>query len=556
MDDELSRNKKNTATDSKETILTDRFGCFARTLEARSCTDNETAIRRVMSTNTVPKESRPDSVAESLGGGKGEDCEDDEDGFLSESPNALHSFELRASCAASFNIRGRALNTMLSISTHAMSSSSEICASCAASSSSRPIPNETLKARSDPKEPKAVPVSAIAPLDEEGTEVVYQSAIDAALRESYHLPPRLAWQAPSNGGAFLFLRRLLVAPRGIKRGDGAGGPVRMRRNHYTHKAQHYGDGMVFGCTLGNLMHHCRNPAHKRPLMHAMYTLRRVLVPAGRALATCSGEDARLLVRGMCCHRVLAAQGKRLRELKHAPAIDSKTGHVGVVLGISAALLIVFECITHTPEHCEGLRAELSSCLREAQAALVGWRFPDVDDEDMHVARAAEVRAIERARLAVARAQTTGKALSDAASVRLQLDCYRRAVWPHGEELSAEHHALLLERIQSGELVDLEPDAEVRGSAPPGITGLSALPSLGSADGSSDEAASSTGSSWSSWASSVESETGALPMIECAMHRIAEALQQHVLTPEAQQVLARPVTISSTPTPEGSSPMIQ
>ena len=328
------------------------------------------------------------------------------------------------------------------------------------------MPKLTEKARSEPKLPKAL--SAMAPDGDDDYDVVYLSAVEGALREGHHLPARLAWQACSNGGSTLVMRRLLVAPRGVKRGDGIGGPMRQQRCHWerSHLTHMHCGGIVFGCTLGNLMHHARRPTDKRPLASAMAALRRVLEPAGRALQACSGEDAAHLVRGMACHRVLAAQGKRLRELKRCPAIDSKTGHVGIVVGISAAVLVAFECMAARADDCCGLDAQLSACLRDSQTALVGWRLPDVYMDGLREARDAEVRALERARIGVSRAQECCRDLEPRAAMRLQLDCYRRAVWPAGEELGGVAHLDVLQRIKSGELVDLERDALVPGGSAP------------------------------------------------------------------------------------------
>lgn len=322
------------------------------------------------------------------------------------------------------------------------------------------------------------------------SRLVYHDQIDSALREGAHwCPARLAWQISPAGGAPLALRRLLVAPRGIKRAKegGHGGPMRSVRGRTAHDTQMIAAGTIFGATLGNLMHHARGKMHK--LMHAMRALRRALAPAGRALSTATGDDRRILARGLACHRLLQAQGRRMRELKRAPPIDHKMGHVGVVLGATAAILVAFECMTLDDADAEGLGDHLAACLRDAHSALASWRLADTMDSDMLDARSVEIRALERARAGVARAQETGSGLGPVAAMRLQLDCYRRAAWPSEGPLDDEGHADLLERIASGELVDEERDELTTGAAAPNIISLAALPSL-------DEAAAS-GSSCSS-----------------------------------------------------------
>ena len=323
--------------------------------------------------------------------------------------------------------------------------------------------------------------------------------------------------------------------------------MRSKRGRMAYEAQHYSDGIVFGCTMGNLMHHCRNPVNKRPLMVAVNTLRRVLAPISRALHTCRGSDVGMLVRGMACHRVLQAQGKKLPELKRAPSIDSKTGHIGVVVGASAAILVAFECMSAFEADVVGIGAQLVACLRDAHCALSRWRLPDTYDDDLRAAHSAETRALERARLAVARALEVGGGLSDAAAVRLQLDFYRRAVWPQDEDLSAEAHAIVLERIRSGELVDVERDPLALGTHAPGVTPLAALALPRDGSGSGSESCSGSGSSWGSF-SSADSEAKA-PAWEAPMfEQLAATLGTQILSADARIAVARPAVISSVPEP--------
>lgn len=471
--------QKNTATLNSDTILTARLGCFARTLAASSCTEIEIAIRRAMSTSSATNEASPDP-SDVLGVGF---------------PN--HPLRL-SSLDATLNVRGTAANTMLSTRTTATSSSSDICASCAESSSSLPMPKETEKARSEPRDPSAAAVSVMLPEDTDHvSQVVYFESVELALREVHYLPGRLAWQAPAMGGASLVLRRLFVAPRGVRRANhGAhSGPIRARHRKHAYEAELESGGTVFGCTLGNLMHHCRGRKHK--LMHAMRVARKVLQNAGDALGHASGNDRDVLVRALACHRVLRMQGRKLGELKRAPDIDYKMGHVGVVVGASAAILVAFECMSVDAADTEGLGSQLMHCLRDAHTAVASWRLPSNLDNDMRDARMVEVRALERARMGVCRAQQLCGGLSDADAMRLQLDFYRRAVWPMGC-IDDDAHGDILERIGTGELVDEETHPRAKGLNAPGIVSLAALPVALSTTSSGDGASSHSGSSSSAW----------------------------------------------------------
>ena len=540
MDEEASRNKKKIATLSNDTILTARFACLARTFAARSCTDNEIAIRFAMSTSKPKKATRPDSVAD-RGCGLGV-------GFPS------HPL-WRNSLLIERNVLGNAVMTMETMSTDAMSSSSDIWASCAASSSSRPMPKDTEKERSEPKEPRAAAVSVMAPDNfDDDAELIRMEAVEVAAREAYHFPCRLAWQAAVMGGAPLVLRRLLVTPRGVKRGDQAGGPQRAVRGRMAHMSQHWSSGTVFGCTLGNLVHHARGTKHS--IATVVKCLRKVLGPAGRAAASCTGHDCPHLIRGMACHRVLRAQYSRMREMKRCDPISTRIAHPGVVLGLSAALLVAFEVMNIEGEDSIGLGAQLQACLRDAQAALDCWRLPDNSDRHMFGAWQAERRAIERARVGVARGQMMGHALTDTESMRLLLDCYRRALWPEGEELSEDTHGLLLQRIKSGELVDLERDTLVQGAGAPGVASLAALPVLAEdrPEGSSGDSASVSGASSHSSAWSVYSEgdaalSGNVPLFWPPLDQMSSALQSHILSPQARAAVAPPETVSSTLVPD-------
>lgn len=536
MEDDASRNKKNTATDNSDTIRTARSGCLTRTFAASSCTESEMAMRRAMSMSRAPNANSPDSVDDILCG-------------LGDRPTKPR---ILSSLVPIESTLGKAVMTMDRIRTDAISSASDSCASSAASSSSRPMPKLTEKARSEPKLPRAL--SAIAPDGNDDYDSVYLAVVEGALREGHHLPARLAWQAPSNGGTSLVMRRLLLAPRGVKRGQGVGGPMRQTRpnSKQAHYTQLQCGGTVFGCTLGNLVHHTRRVTDAKPLSKVMTALHRALGPAGRALHLCTGPDAAQLVRGMVCHRVLAAQGKRLHELKRCPKIDSQSGHVGVVLGASAAILVAFECMAAHRADCDGLDAQLSACLRDAQTALVGWRLPDVVMDGMREARNAEVRALERARIGVSRAQESCEALEPHAALRLQLDCYRRAVWPAGEELGELAHLGVLRRIKSGELVDLERDATVIGSAPPGVATLAALqpstPPAQAWDACSllDGSGSSSFSSWGSFASSADSDAGMGMVFNPCMEQLAIAMNANVLSAAAREAASPAASISSRP----------
>ena len=87
-------------------------------------------------------------------------------------------------------------------------------------------------------------------------------------------------------------------------------------------------------------------------------------------------------------------------------------------------------------------------------------------------------------------------------MRLQLDCFRRALWPYGEDVGEDTQSSLMARIHSGELVDLEVDPEAGGLNAPGVASLTALAATPRLLGGSTESGSSVSGShsWSSWGS--------------------------------------------------------
>ena len=467
---------------------------MARTLAANNCTVKETAIRFAMSTSNETNCRSPDSASVGLG-------------FRPRNPSFLSSL------VATRNVRGNAVNTIERISTEATSSSSDICDSLAADSSSWPMPKETLKARSEPREPSAVAASAMSGVvnfNSYCVKVNYET-LEEAVFESRMLGPRLAWQRPSVGGAQLVLRRLLVAPAGGRsnRYEPYSQPTRIRNKGYEESMA--SAGCVFGCTFGNLMHHCR--AEKHSLHTCMMQMRKALRAVGKAIINSSGSDKTFIAQGLGMHRVMKAQARRFPELRACKRVDSKAGHVGIVFGAAASILIAFECMSRDNQDLPGLDKQLNACMRDAVRALLHWDMCETTDRDIVNSKAAECRALQRAQAGVLRAQhlASKNQLDERGAMRLQLDCFRRALWPYGENVGEDTHDSLLARIRSGELVDLEVDSEAGGLNAPGVASLAALAAPPRRPGGSTESGSSVSGSrsWSSWGSFAGVEQGGL-----------------------------------------------
>lgn len=374
--------------------------------------------------------------------------------------------------------------------------------------------------------------------------MVHAASVDAATCEGYYLPARVEWQSSMNGGSSLVIRRLFVCAR-IAASRNGGGPMRQQRQgRHGSKVEvyHHCAGTVFGCTLGNLMHHCSNSAHKsHATRFAMGNLRRVLSPAGHALASCTGEDVVHMARGLAAHRALPLLASRLREVQRCRKLDKRWGHVHVVVGAAAAILASFESICMDEDDCDGLDEQLDACLRDTQVAMVGWRMASLHaDANITAARDAEIRTLERARIAVARAEQVGNHLDPAKRMRLYLDCYRRAAWPAGEELGQSGHYAILKRIHSGELVDMERTAGVHaGATAPGVASLAALSALppDTLRSTSRSALSSAASSWPSSSEASVDSTASMQSTASSTTSVEGGFQQFGLSQQCMQQLA-------------------
>jgi hypothetical protein len=301
--------------------------------------------------------------------------------------------------------------------------------------------------------------------------------ITLSLSETVYFPARLPWQL----GTSLVLRRLLLGPRRMRRGQNL---VARRQNGRRNANEYAYTGVIFGVTLGNLAHYCRGSKHR--LYKIMREIRKALEPVASRVCRMHGEDKRVLSLGMASHRVMASQLKKLHELKRAPPIDSKMGHHGVVLGVTAAILVVFSVFAADSDDIvfgTGVSGQLSTCLFQAADALRVWRFPDsTEDDDIKESLCAERRAIQRAIAGVRRAGTLARKhnLNYFDQFKLELKLYAMAAWPSNRVINEESHDAMMEVLIAGAGFDLD-DVKAYDddffAPPPGVVPLSALPNL-------------------------------------------------------------------------------
>lgn len=481
-------------TESNETTRTDRRGWRERTLEESSCTQIERAMRCAMETSSNENSRMPDTAA----------CVVSEE-LLTEAlsvPRALASSRFMAAKS-----EGIAASTTERPSTVAMSSSSDRCASFAASSSSVAIPKDTENARSelsDPSAPAVLMPPPAVPLRAEGA--VSTSDVRWFSQEGGSLahPQALAWQAEQ----MLTVRRLLLSPIVENGTPGRGGKAQRVRIAGTH---HHGySGCVFGCLLSNAVQFARGGRMRTS--DALQHLHRCLEPPGCNLESCTGADAAILQRGFASRVVIRRQLQLLPECRSSQRIDSKYGRKSVALGISAAVFYALSCAATDSTSVGGLRVNSEMFVGRALSVLQRWPHRvGIAMREHGEELDAEKRALTRGLLALKvgkkRAEDEGLDLFN--GVLMELAFMSRGMWPHGKILSAESQPSLCEWIHTGGFVKASrPPQQMRPERldvrlPIPLAQLHELPRWGetSSDTTSDTGGSTTVSLWSSSAAS-------------------------------------------------------
>lgn len=473
----LSKNRKKMDTAKSDTTRTDLSGCRLRTLDAINCTQTLSAMRWAMVINRVTNSATPECF-----------------GSLPSLPAfdpsvTLPRMALSNCLRTDVTDEGNAASNTVTARTMPMSSSSERCASCAASSSSLAIPNDTENARSDPREPSA-PTVVMPPPPANPCYTATSAEIRSASSEIMVLEGVLA----SQSGLTLPLRRLLISPASDTKGRG--GKARRERVGGTH--HHKYSGCVFGCLLGPAVDFVRHTGSgSSELLHV---LRSCLEPAAKDLVTCEGKDAALLQRGFASHHAIRGQLSHLNESKTTGRIKYTLGRKSAVLGVSVAVYFVLSALARNTSNSASLLLVTGSWLRRCHSMLRMWRTPlSVIGDGHHCALDAERRALDRAARGMERARSefSLRGITDTYNqVRLVLECMRRAMWPAGKHLDAGSQGELCSWIESGDFmtntaIRLEPKSRMEFTV---NVPLSAVPRL-------DKDESDEGSACDSWSSS-------------------------------------------------------
>lgn len=326
-------------------------------------------------------------------------------------------------------------------STIPMSSSSDKCASLAASRSSFAMPNETENARSDPREPIAPAIKD--PSSDSNNYSIFSAELKAASREVCFLPSAIA----SQRGISLPLRRLLITPNMETAVCGRGGKALRHRTGRTHS--HYYSGSIFGCLLGAAVQFARKSDDR--VSDVMRSMHSCLQPAGKDVMSCGGDDAYHLQRGFASHHVIHGQLVHLPESKGLARIDSRYGKKSVVLGISACMYFVLYCLKEKTDNSASISFAAARWLKYSHEILSNWRCPAQSyGACQYEALQAERRALERGMRGLKKAKDDAIKLGMDTynTVRLELEYMRKAMWPPNRRLDAASQRALLAWIDT------------------------------------------------------------------------------------------------------------
>lgn len=403
---------------SRSTIRTERRGCFERTLEASSCTETLIAIRRDISARCFKNSVRPEGSRT---------CSSSDDALSFGAPPLIRRhIALRNQPNSLPNeptVFGSAVRMTPNTSTMPTSSSDDMPASSAPSSSSREIAKLIVNDRSPAKPPNAFPSAML--------RHVSDVAIRESVAEATHLEPCFDWQ----NRATLVVRRLVVTLPGEE------------------ADANMSCGSVFGTTLSNLLTFCRGSRYSSKFVLRM--AHTALAPAADALACIYGLDKRHLVQSLATRITVKKQLRRLREVRDGLRWQGKL-HRGVALGATAAILIAYSVLSYDDASFDadlddgGLGCALDAALDAAQQSLNGWRIGAHATVDAARALGAERRALQRALVAVRYEKLHGPAeLGAKSAFRRRLHAACAGAWPPNRELARDTHSSELERIALG-----------------------------------------------------------------------------------------------------------
>ena len=231
------------------------------------------------------------------------------------------------------------------------------------------------------------------------------------------------------------------------------------------------DGSVFGTILSDMVDFCELDSMKRSTPFVIRKFVAFLSPIADSLETISGVDVMFLKRGLASRHMCNKQSGMIKTRRLATRDGRSTTVIGAtaaiyliysiavdpLLGVSkeiidrdAEFLVRTDSLTSTCRYALNLLQNLLPCC--GYAAAIGME---------RIALDAERRAIERAVRGVRVAKKLGKRfdLPCVRRIKLELEFFKRAVWPEHEHLDSGSHDRILTLVdQESFFVDAQKKA--------------------------------------------------------------------------------------------------
>jgi hypothetical protein len=276
-------------------------------------------------------------------------------------------------------------------------------------------------------------------------------------------------------------------------------------------------GVIFGATLKSVLRYAGVAMTKGPTRRALRQIARFVQPVTGSVCRISG-DREPLARGLLCMHVVPAQCRELAESQEASGTRThlgKTGLKDVAVGVTVGVLVAHYVAACSGADAETIALALDEAVAAAERTLDAWRRSAAASSDAAhgdcaaAALCAERRALQRAQAgahaAVRQARVAG--LDHDATLRLQLEAMRHAVFPPGVRCDAATHAVLCETIAGGSLVGDGAAAVHEMVAPVPLAAIPSAAWMEGGDGSSEGSEGSEGGSSVGGSSSAPSSTG-------------------------------------------------
>lgn len=347
----------------------------------------------------------------------------------------------RISLRTALNPDGMAPSMMETASTTPTSSSSESDCSFAASSSCVAMLKLTENARSEPSELRA-PAALM-----DGADLISHYATLADVQQFSGAGNSVMHGVDLQPGPTLSVRMLLLNLH-AESSSGRGGKCKSTRHN--RKDPYVYGGVVFGCTLTNVVHFART-ACCIPVSEAVVHLNECLVSPGLNVQSCTGSDVPHMLRGFARCAIMHRQALLFGRSEPKQKIDWKCSKGGTVVGICAAVFFAFSLSLRNQNNAATLSVCIHHFLERCRRILYSWKLSYAAEKHKD-ALDAERRALDRGAIAlrVASQLASKEGMRAYDETQVQLAFLSKGMWPTGKTVDASTHDELCAWIQSAD----------------------------------------------------------------------------------------------------------